>query len=113
MPDSATLPTLAKENANVGMHFVGDRLRDVRPRSLDDLAPGEGAVVRHDGDTLAAYRDPDGEVTAVSPTCTHLFCHVRFNDAERSWDCPCHGSRFALDGTVIEGPAVRDLERKL
>jgi glycine/D-amino acid oxidase-like deaminating enzyme/nitrite reductase/ring-hydroxylating ferredoxin subunit len=109
----ATLPTLVKENANVGMHFVGDRLRDVRPRSLDDLAPGEGAIVRHDGNTLAAYRDADGEVTAVSPTCTHLFCHVRFNDAERSWDCPCHGSRFDLDGTVIEGPAVRDLDRKL
>jgi Rieske Fe-S protein len=49
----------------------------------------------------------------VSPTCTHLWCRVGWNPAERSWDCPCHGSRFAPDGTVIEGPAVTDLERKL
>ena len=109
----ASLPSLVKENANVGLHFVGDRVRELRPRSLDDLAPGEGAIVRHDGGTVAAYRDEHGEVTAVSPTCTHLWCRVHFNDAERSWDCPCHGSRFAIDGTVIEGPAVHDLERRI
>jgi Rieske Fe-S protein len=51
-------------------------------------------------------------VTAVSPTCTHLGCQVNFNAAERSWDCPCHGSRFAPDGTVLHGPAVHRLERK-
>jgi Rieske Fe-S protein len=109
----ASVPSLVKENANVGLHFVGDRVRQLRPRSLDDLAPGEGAIVSHEGQTVAAYRDAAGEVTAVSPTCTHLWCRVNFNDAERSWDCPCHGSRFAIDGTVIEGPAVDDLERKL
>jgi glycine/D-amino acid oxidase-like deaminating enzyme/nitrite reductase/ring-hydroxylating ferredoxin subunit len=109
----ASVPSLVKENANVGLHFVGDRLRQLRPRSLDDLAPGEGAIVRHEDETVAAYRDAGGEVTAVSPTCTHLWCRVHFNDAERSWDCPCHGSRFAVDGTVIEGPAVDDLERKV
>jgi Rieske Fe-S protein len=62
---------------------------------------------------VAAYRDEDGRVMAVSPTCTHLWCRVAWNEAERSWDCPCHGSRFAPDGAVIEGPAVSDLERKL
>ena len=49
---------------------------------------------------------------AVSPTCTHLGCQVNWNRAERSWDCPCHGSRFAPDGSVLQGPAVHRLERK-
>jgi glycine/D-amino acid oxidase-like deaminating enzyme/nitrite reductase/ring-hydroxylating ferredoxin subunit len=109
----ASVPSLVKENLNVGLHFVGDRVREARPRPLDELAPGEGGIVSHEGETLAAYRDPDGEAIGVSPTCTHLWCRVRWNEAERSWDCPCHGSRFAVDGTVIEGPAVQDLERKL
>jgi glycine/D-amino acid oxidase-like deaminating enzyme/nitrite reductase/ring-hydroxylating ferredoxin subunit len=109
----ASAPKLVKENLNVGLHFVGDRVRQARPRPIEELAPGEGAIVRHEGEAVAAYRDPDGDLTAVSPTCTHLWCRVAWNDAERSWDCPCHGSRFAVDGTVLEGPAVRDLERKL
>jgi glycine/D-amino acid oxidase-like deaminating enzyme/nitrite reductase/ring-hydroxylating ferredoxin subunit len=109
----AALPKLVKENANVAWHFVGDRLRQARPRGIDDLAPGEGAIVRHDGEVVAAYRDESGALSAVSPTCTHLWCRVAWNAAERSWDCPCHGSRFAPDGTVLEGPAVKDLARKL
>jgi glycine/D-amino acid oxidase-like deaminating enzyme/nitrite reductase/ring-hydroxylating ferredoxin subunit len=109
----AAAPALVKENLNVGVHFIGDRVRQVHPRSAGELEPGEGAIVKHEGETVAAYRDPDGKLTAVSPTCTHLWCRVAWNDAERSWDCPCHGSRFAVDGKVIEGPAVRDLERKL
>jgi glycine/D-amino acid oxidase-like deaminating enzyme/nitrite reductase/ring-hydroxylating ferredoxin subunit len=109
----AAAPKLVKENANVGWHFLTDRLKQPGSRSLDELRPGEGAVVRHEGESVAAYRDDYGQVMAVSPTCTHLLCRVAWNEAERSWDCPCHGSRFAPDGTVIEGPAVRDLERKL
>jgi glycine/D-amino acid oxidase-like deaminating enzyme/nitrite reductase/ring-hydroxylating ferredoxin subunit len=110
----ASAQKLVMENAKVGLRFFGDRVSQRLPgKGLDDLAPGEGGVVRHEGDTVAAYRDESGAVMAVSPTCTHLFCRVSWNAAERSWDCPCHGSRFAPDGTVIEGPAVRDLERKL
>jgi glycine/D-amino acid oxidase-like deaminating enzyme/nitrite reductase/ring-hydroxylating ferredoxin subunit len=110
----ASVPKLVEENLNVAWHFLGDRVRQHRvSRSLEELAPGEGAVVRHDRDTVAGYRDEDGRLMAVSPTCTHLWCRVDWNDAERSWDCPCHGSRFSPDGTVIEGPAVTDLERKL
>jgi glycine/D-amino acid oxidase-like deaminating enzyme/nitrite reductase/ring-hydroxylating ferredoxin subunit len=109
----AAAPKLVKENLVTGLHFAGDRVRQLRPRPLDNLAPGEGAIVSHDGETLAAYRDDDGKVTAVSPTCTHLWCRVLWNPAERSWDCPCHGSRFAPDGTVLQGPAVRDLSKKL
>jgi glycine/D-amino acid oxidase-like deaminating enzyme/nitrite reductase/ring-hydroxylating ferredoxin subunit len=109
----AAAEKLVKENLNVGFHFVADRVTRRGSRSIEELAPGEGAIVSHDGDTLAGYRDEDGRLMAVSPTCTHLWCRVDWNQAERSWDCPCHGSRFAPDGTVIEGPAVTDLERKV
>ena len=94
------------------MRFLGDRLTKPGRRSLDDLGPGEGDIVRHEGERIAAFRDDDGTVTAVSPVCSHLGCQVSFNDAERSWDCPCHGSRFAVDGSVLQGPAVHRLERK-
>ena len=56
------------------------------------------------------YRDDQGRLHAVSLRCTHLGCLLRFNDAERSWDCPCHGSRFDIDGAVLEGPAVEPLD---
>ena len=101
-------PSFAKENANVGWRFFSDRLRR---GSADDLSPGEGAVVGSGLGQRAVYRDQSGELRALSARCTHLGCIVNFNAAERSWDCPCHGSRFALDGEVIEGPAVSGLER--
>jgi Rieske Fe-S protein len=62
------------------------------------------------GERAAAFRDDDGHLHAVSPVCTHLGCIVAFNSAERTWDCPCHGSRFTVDGKVVEGPAVADLK---
>ncbi len=108
----ASIPTFLKENTEVGLHFFGDRLTKPGRRSLDDLEPGEGDIVRHEGEKVAAYRDAGGAVTAVSPTCTHLGCQLNFNRAEKSWDCPCHGSRFSVDGEVLQGPAVHRLERK-
>jgi glycine/D-amino acid oxidase-like deaminating enzyme/nitrite reductase/ring-hydroxylating ferredoxin subunit len=108
----AAAPKLLKETVSVGAHFFGDRLSSPDVRSLEQLAPGEGGIVKVDGDKVAAFRDEDGVVHALSPICTHLYCQVAFNAAERSWDCPCHGSRFATDGTVIQGPAVNPLERK-
>ena len=107
-----SLPRLVKENAEVAAHFVGDRLRPADTRPIENLRAGEGALLEHDGERVAAARDDDGTLYAVSPRCTHLGCLVRWNNAERSWDCPCHGSRFGLDGTVLEGPAVHRLERK-
>jgi glycine/D-amino acid oxidase-like deaminating enzyme/nitrite reductase/ring-hydroxylating ferredoxin subunit len=99
-----------KENFNVGFHFFADRL-SLRS-STEQLAPGDGAVV---GDGLAqraVYRDEGGNLKSLSARCTHLGCIVRFNGAEKTWDCPCHGSRFSLDGSVIEGPAVHPLEER-
>jgi glycine/D-amino acid oxidase-like deaminating enzyme/nitrite reductase/ring-hydroxylating ferredoxin subunit len=103
---------LVRENAEAAVRFAGDRIARPGRRSIDELQPGEGDIVRHDGEKVAAYRDEDGVVTAVSTTCTHLGCQVSWNRAERSWDCPCHGSRFAPDGEVLQGPAVHRLERK-
>jgi glycine/D-amino acid oxidase-like deaminating enzyme/nitrite reductase/ring-hydroxylating ferredoxin subunit len=103
-------PTFVKENANVAMHFFGDRL--TKRGSASGLAPGEGRVVRSGHRQLAVYRDEDGTEHALSARCTHLGCIVNFNSAERTWDCPCHGSRFDSEGRVIQGPAVHDLERQ-
>lgn len=97
------------ENANVAKRFVGDRIRTLVNPDIESLAPGEGGVVNADGEKVAAYRDDAGRVYAVSPVCTHLGCLVTFNTAERSWDCPCHGSRFDIDGQVLQGPAVTPL----
>jgi glycine/D-amino acid oxidase-like deaminating enzyme/nitrite reductase/ring-hydroxylating ferredoxin subunit len=101
-------PALVKENADVARHLVGDRL--AAAGSADHLAPGSGGIVRVDGKRAAGFRDERGALHLLSSACTHLGCELRFNDAERSWDCPCHGSRFdAVDGRVIEGPAVSAL----
>ena len=62
-----------------------------------------------EGEKVAAYRDTRGVVHLLSPVCPHLFCHVHWNAAESSWDCPCHGSRFSGDGKLLNGPAVSDL----
>jgi glycine/D-amino acid oxidase-like deaminating enzyme/nitrite reductase/ring-hydroxylating ferredoxin subunit len=104
-----SLKGVISENIDVVKHFIGDRVGIRGNASIDELAPGDGTVVRVAGADVAAFRDDNGTVHAVSAVCTHLGCLVNFNPAERSWDCPCHGSRFATDGTVIEGPAVDDL----
>jgi Rieske Fe-S protein len=95
---------------NVGRHFVGDHLSSPEARSLDEVPVGEGRLVRQGAGKVAAYRDDDGVVHSVSATCTHLGCQVKWNSAESSWDCPCHGSRFHWDGSVLQGPAVSPLE---
>ncbi|MFI8962688.1 FAD-dependent oxidoreductase [Streptomyces sp. NPDC053493] len=103
-------PALLKVQGTVLKHFVGDRLRPSHVDSIDEIAPGTGAVVRVAGRRCAVYRDESGAAQAVSARCTHLGCLVHFNDAERAWECPCHGSRFATDGSVLQGPALRPLE---
>lgn len=78
----------------------------------DDLSPCEASIVTRRGRPVAIYRDELGVRHEISAVCTHLYCVVEWNDAEQSWDCPCHGSRFTPTGAVIEGPATRDLERR-
>ncbi|MEU9474488.1 FAD-dependent oxidoreductase [Streptomyces sp. NPDC048191] len=101
-----------KHQAHVAKHFVGDRLPSATAPSPDGLAPGDGAVLRVGGHQCAVHRDDSGRLQAVSARCTHLGCLVAFNRAEQAWECPCHGSRFAPDGRILQGPAVRPLERR-
>lgn len=99
------------ENVNVGTKFVGDWTKAALSHETE-LAPGEGEIVRRGGDVLAVARDDDGELHVESAVCPHLKCLVRWNDAESTWDCPCHGSRFSIDGDVLDGPAVSDLPER-
>jgi glycine/D-amino acid oxidase-like deaminating enzyme/nitrite reductase/ring-hydroxylating ferredoxin subunit len=104
------LPRFAVENGRVGFRFVADRLKHRGTRPIEDLAPGEGAIVSAAGQKVAGFRDDDGVLHAVSSRCTHLGCQVAWNAAERTWDCPCHASRFTVDGEILNGPAVDPLE---
>lgn len=81
-------------------------------RSIEDIAPGHGAVVDVEGRSLAVFRDERGLLTALSPKCTHMGCNVDWNDSDGTWDCPCHGSRFGVDGAVVRGPAAKPLPRE-
>jgi Rieske Fe-S protein len=77
--------------------------------SIDELKPGQGAIVREGMKKVAAYRDEKGVVHTCAATCTHAGCHVHWNSLERCWDCPCHGSHFGIDGTVLNAPAIQPL----
>lgn len=78
---------------------------------LKNILPDEGAVVTMRGKKVAAYRTPNGEIVKLSPVCTHMGCMVNWNSAGKTWDCPCHGSRFKKDGGVLNGPASKPLEK--
>jgi len=105
-----TIAGVMRNAADAMSHLFGDRTKTPRLRLLaEDVPPGEGRVLMVDERRLAVYHDPRGGFHAVAATCTHLGCVVGFNDAEATWDCPCHGSRFALDGSIISGPALKPL----
>lgn len=100
----------AKENLNVAKQYA-DWLLPGDTSSIDHIVPGSGAVIRRGTHKIAVYRADDGSVMECSAVCTHLGCIVRWNETEKSWDCPCHGSRFAPDGNVLNGPAVKALSK--
>lgn len=102
-------PRFIEENVLVLKSFMQDYITDRKTATLEQVRPGSGAIVEHQGERVAAYRATDGSVSMVSPVCTHLKCLVHWNAAESSWDCPCHGSRFGVDGRVLEGPALTPL----
>ncbi len=99
-----------REQANTLAQY-GDWLKGGEVESADDIPRGEGAIVRDGARRLAVSREADGELRVHSAACTHLGCVVSWNAAERSWDCPCHGSRFDTDGTPLHGPAAKPLEK--
>ncbi|OIK12477.1 FAD-dependent oxidoreductase [Bacillus sp. MUM 13] len=99
---------LIKDNADVAKHLVQGKFSIVH-KNPEDLANDEGAIVKVNGQKAGCYRDPEGKLHIVDSTCTHMGCEVEWNSGDRSWDCPCHGSRFSVSGEVLEGPAVEPL----
>jgi Rieske Fe-S protein len=113
-PSRKTLRALgeyAAENINVADQYAAGYLSGGDVDSSDAIAPGEGAVIRSGISKRAVYRDAQGVLHERSPVCSHLGCFVTWNSSEKSWDCPCHGSRYDRYGRVIEGPAKKDLAK--
>lgn len=103
----------AKKFVSENINVAGQYLKDL-PGSADDeeyteIANGEGKVIEKDGQKLAVCRTDEGKLLVRSAVCTHMACIVHWNNAEKSWDCPCHGTRFQPDGTILEGPAMHPL----
>ena len=98
-----------RENKDYPYYMIKDRLARAEADSVRELKSGEGMVIGRRGKKVAAFRDPNGKIHRLSPVCTHLGCLVRWNPAESTWDCPCHGSRFKPTGEVIAGPAEEPL----
>ena len=105
----STAAEFLKENLNVAVQYK-DHLTPGEVASPEEIRPGEGAVIRRGKHKVACYRDEAGRVHERSAVCTHLYCIVDWNHAERTWDCPCHGSRFDPYGKVVNGPAIADLK---
>ena len=102
-------PSFLRENVNVAAQYA-DWVMPGEVSSPDEIKPGSGAVMRDGATKLAVYRDDGGAMHIRSAVCTHLYCIVDWNDLEKTWDCPCHGSRFDRYGKVVNGPAVADLK---
>jgi glycine/D-amino acid oxidase-like deaminating enzyme/nitrite reductase/ring-hydroxylating ferredoxin subunit len=98
-----------RDNKDYPYYMIKDRLTRPEADSVRELKPGEGMIVGSRGKKVAAFRHRNGKVHRLSPVCTHLGCLVRWNPAESTWDCPCHGSRFTPTGAVIAGPAEEPL----
>ena len=107
----ASFSNWAKENIEVASDIVKDYL-GVADEEIDHIPQGEGRIISQGGSKYAVYRTEADQLVALSPICPHLKCVVHWNTQEKSWDCPCHGSRFTPEGQLIIGPAVTDLEEK-
>ena len=98
-----------RENKDYPYYLIQDRFRSPEGKSVRAVKKGEGKILRLGRKTLAVYRDDRGTVKKTSAVCTHMGCLVRWNQAEKTWDCPCHGSRFSAKGQVLSGPAETPL----
>ncbi|WP_265131518.1 FAD-dependent oxidoreductase [Chryseobacterium oranimense] len=107
----AGFTTFVKEQASVAFDFIKDKLFVEKISSLAELKDGEAKVVKYDGSSYAVYKESNGKAHILKSVCPHAQCEVRWNSAEISWDCPCHGSRFNVNGKMLTGPTVKDLQR--
>jgi glycine/D-amino acid oxidase-like deaminating enzyme/nitrite reductase/ring-hydroxylating ferredoxin subunit len=106
----AGFSNFVKEAADVTGKLIGAIFPKEKLEEFADLAPGEARVIKYEDHSIALYKDESGRLHAVSSACTHIKCSVGWNAAEKTWDCPCHGSRFSYDGEVLTAPALKDLE---
>jgi glycine/D-amino acid oxidase-like deaminating enzyme/nitrite reductase/ring-hydroxylating ferredoxin subunit len=106
----AGFANFVKENADVVKEFFGKRIGQEKLSGLAELAPGDATVVKYEGKSVAIYKNESGQLFAVNPVCTHAKCIVGWNRAEQTWDCPCHGARYDIEGKVLTGPARKGLE---
>jgi len=107
----AGFTSFIKHNVDVFKKFVDKWVDKDKLEEFVELAPGDAKVARYEGNKIALYKDEHGELHAVNPSCTHMNCDVAWNNSEQSWDCPCHGSRFSIEGKMLTGPADHDLEK--
>lgn len=107
---AASTKNLLINSGNIVQNFVGARLNPAT-MTEEDLEKGQGSMINDNGSKEGAYRSEDSTVHTVCPTCTHMGCILSWNEAESSWDCPCHGSRFSIDGEILQGPALKKLEK--
>ncbi len=98
-----------KQAPGAMVHLVADRISKADTTDAMGVSKGDGALVQVNGRKLAVYRDEEGNLHAMSPVCRHMKCIVDWNAAEKTWDCPCHGSRYDPLGHVIHGPAKKNL----
>ncbi|TCC49103.1 FAD-dependent oxidoreductase [Kribbella capetownensis] len=108
--DATAVANLVKDNLKVGKEFAAGHLRRLLGPGLDHIEIGEGGLFDTDDGTIGAYRDRDGNLHTVVPVCSHLGCPLRWNQGDATWDCNCHGSRFAPNGAVLDGPATTPLK---
>ena len=109
MKPIAGFTEFVKEGADVVYRLITDQFNIKDIDTFSELGPDEGKVIEFNGEKMAVYKDTEGHLTALNPTCTHAGCTVSFNAVEKSWDCPCHGGRFSIDGKVLTGPPSKDL----
>jgi nitrite reductase/ring-hydroxylating ferredoxin subunit len=101
-----------KENIDNAVQYLKDIPGNVDVHSLKEISPDSGKILESGGEKIAVYKDESGNNHILSAVCTHMKCVVNWNPAEKSWDCPCHGSRFNIDGQVLEGPAIINLPKR-
>lgn len=106
----AGFANFVKENADVIKEFIAKRVSAEKVESFGEIPDGEGKIIKYEGDLIGFYKSTNGVVNAIDPVCTHARCIVQWNNAEHTWDCPCHGARYSTDGTVLTGPSSIKLD---
>lgn len=107
----AGFTSFVKENADVAYTMISDKIFIEKLSSMTEIADDSGKIVKYEDDNFAIYKEKGGKLHIVKSTCPHAKCEVRWNGAEKSWDCPCHGSRFGINGNLLNAPALSDLPR--